>query len=78
MASPLAKYRKWTDADLKRLVEMRVQESRSHGEMAVYFGRSLMSVRLAWHKCTTTLPEEVLQGVWDHRHWKEVEIKRPN
>jgi len=79
IAGPLStKERKaWTEADLRRVIEMRVKERRSIADIAAYLGRSPEAVSTAWKRlCTKLVPKETMQKLYYNHRWKPAEEER--
>lgn len=79
IAGPLStKERKaWTEADLRRVIEMRVKERRSIADIAAYLGRSPEAVSTAWKRlCTKLVPKETMQELYYNHRWKPAEEER--
>jgi hypothetical protein len=69
--------RKWTDGELQRLIEMRVNERRALLDIAASLGRSSDAVKKAWSKfCVPRLSSDTLQEIWNYRHWSVQEQAR--
>ena len=69
--------RRWTDAELQRMIKMRVNERKSFADIATELGRSPKSVRSAWTaRCASQLPKEALRQGWNFRRWSVEEEER--
>ncbi|KAM0701232.1 hypothetical protein Q7P35_011593 [Cladosporium inversicolor] len=66
----------WSDAELQRVIDLRVKERKSLIDIARDLGRSISSVRKVWHKGAALLPHETLQEVWGRSNWSPDETKR--
>ena len=69
--------RKWTDGELQRLIEMRVNERRAFRDIAASLGRSSLAVKVVWSKfCIPRLSSDTLQEMCNYRHWSVQEQAR--
>jgi hypothetical protein len=69
--------RKWTAAELQRLIELRVHEHRHLKDIAIDMDRSYKAVRKAWaERCVPVLPSETVQNVWSQKYWSDSEEER--
>jgi transposase len=68
------KHRTYTDAELQRMIHMRLKEARSFKEIALEFNCSQQSVTEVWRaRCLRLIPEEAQELIKMHRLWSQKE-----
>jgi hypothetical protein len=76
--SPLKNRRQnrvWSDADLRRMIEMRVVERKTELEIATEFDISWKSVRgIWWNRCTKMLSQADILSLQTQRQWTPAEV----
>jgi len=62
--------RKVTDADVERIIDLRINERKSMRDIAVMMERSERSITYTWYlRCKHLVPEEVLKGLRPSSGW---------
>lgn len=72
-----SKRQSWTHSEMQQIIEMKLKQHMSYGDIATHFGCSPTAACLVWHRrAVKLLPENLRHDLWYQDHWTPEETKR--